>query len=304
MPRRPTPVNKRRPGRSATARPRPARSSRRTAGDWDGTVVPAPGTASSGSAARLPVHDPKAAILAVWVNNTSRGQGVCVDGCRRATRSCSSSTCVDAQFDGNACANPPVRPLELRAPGDGADRPRRRADRRHATTPRQRRAGPRAHAITGGASMPPPAATARRRHVRPGRRVTLKAEKSGLVRSAAEKVAVSAPGPAPAGPRRSRARHRRAGRARSAGSAAASASRARRPRTLRGTVSPDPSGLRMVKLSLTRSSGGRCQLYSPHPGALPQLALRAPGELLDRRPRGLELPAARSGSARAATCST
>ncbi len=39
--------------------------------------------------------------------------------------------------------------------------------------------------------------------------------------------------------------------------------RKRAPRTLRGTASPDPSGLRAVKLSLTRSSGGRCQLYSP-----------------------------------------
>ncbi len=40
-------------------------------------------------------------------------------------------------------------------------------------------------------------------------------------------------------------------------------SRKRAPRTLRGTVAPDPSGLRAVKLSLTRSVGGRCQLYSP-----------------------------------------
>jgi len=39
--------------------------------------------------------------------------------------------------------------------------------------------------------------------------------------------------------------------------------RKRAPRTLRGSVSPDPSGLRAVKLSLTRSSRGRCQLYSP-----------------------------------------
>ena len=39
--------------------------------------------------------------------------------------------------------------------------------------------------------------------------------------------------------------------------------RRRAPRTLRGSVSPDPSGLRAVKLSLTRSAGGRCQLYSP-----------------------------------------
>jgi len=40
-------------------------------------------------------------------------------------------------------------------------------------------------------------------------------------------------------------------------------SRRRAPRTLRGSVAPDPSGLRVVKLSLTRSAGGRCQLYSP-----------------------------------------
>jgi hypothetical protein len=39
--------------------------------------------------------------------------------------------------------------------------------------------------------------------------------------------------------------------------------RTRAPRTLHGSVTPDPSGLRAVKLSLTRSSGGRCQLYSP-----------------------------------------
>ena len=39
--------------------------------------------------------------------------------------------------------------------------------------------------------------------------------------------------------------------------------RRKAPRTLRGSVSPDPSGLRAVKLSLTRSSGGRCQYYSP-----------------------------------------
>jgi hypothetical protein len=40
-------------------------------------------------------------------------------------------------------------------------------------------------------------------------------------------------------------------------------SRRRAPRTLRGSVAPDPSGLRAVKLSLTRSHRGRCQLYSP-----------------------------------------
>jgi hypothetical protein len=39
--------------------------------------------------------------------------------------------------------------------------------------------------------------------------------------------------------------------------------RKKAPRTLRGSVAPDPSGLRAVKLSLTRQARGRCQLYSP-----------------------------------------
>jgi hypothetical protein len=39
--------------------------------------------------------------------------------------------------------------------------------------------------------------------------------------------------------------------------------RKRAPRTLKGTVGADPSGLRTVKLSLTRQNPGRCQLYSP-----------------------------------------
>jgi len=38
--------------------------------------------------------------------------------------------------------------------------------------------------------------------------------------------------------------------------------RSRGPRTLRGTVAPDPSGLRAVKLSLTRSRGGSCSWWS------------------------------------------
>ena len=59
-------------------------------------------------------------------------------------------------------------------------------------------------------------------------------------------------------------------RPRSRASRPASASRARRRRgRCAARVTPDPAGLRAVKLSLTRSSGGRCQLYSPSQGALP-----------------------------------
>lgn len=39
-------------------------------------------------------------------------------------------------------------------------------------------------------------------------------------------------------------------------------SRRRAPRLLRGSVTPDPSGLRSVKLRLTRSDGGRCAYFS------------------------------------------
>jgi hypothetical protein len=39
-------------------------------------------------------------------------------------------------------------------------------------------------------------------------------------------------------------------------------SRGRAPRLLRGSVAPDPSGLRAVKLRLTRRDGGRCSYFS------------------------------------------
>lgn len=39
-------------------------------------------------------------------------------------------------------------------------------------------------------------------------------------------------------------------------------SRRRAPRLLRGSVAPDPSGLRVVKLRLTRRDGGRCAYFS------------------------------------------
>ena len=93
----------------------------------------------------------------------------------------------------------------------------------------------------------------------------LKAERAGAARSGPEIVRVAPAGGAPAAPAaplvapdisapvsrilgiREQQRFRRA----------------RAPRTLRGSVAPDPSGLRAVKLSLTRSNRGRCWRYSP-----------------------------------------
>jgi hypothetical protein len=37
--------------------------------------------------------------------------------------------------------------------------------------------------------------------------------------------------------------------------------RGRGPRTLRGTVAADPSGVRLIRLRLTRNDNGRCQTY-------------------------------------------
>ncbi len=92
---------------------------------------------------------------------------------------------------------------------------------------------------------------------------TLKAAKPGSVRSAAEKVAVSAPGQ-PVSPTTPVARDTVAPAARIRGIRDGRRfKRGKGPRTLRGSVSPDPSGLQAVKLSLTRSSGGRCWIYSP-----------------------------------------
>ncbi len=93
--------------------------------------------------------------------------------------------------------------------------------------------------------------------------VTLKADKPGLVRSAAEKVAVSAPGQ-PVTPAAPVARDTTAPVGRIRGIRDGQRfKRKRAPRTLRGSVSPDPSGLQAVKLSLNRVLSRGCQLYSP-----------------------------------------
>jgi len=92
----------------------------------------------------------------------------------------------------------------------------------------------------------------------------LKASKEGTVPSGAERIAVSdAPAPPPP-PRPAATPDTAAPIARIAGIRDGRRFKRRRaPRTLHGTVSPDPSGLRAVKLSLTRSNRGRCRLYSP-----------------------------------------
>jgi hypothetical protein len=167
------------------------------------------------------------------------------------------------EWDGSKCANDPVLPLELRVPATArTDAPSEvtvvMLDGMGGTKPADhaRIVGPGVDATTdaqGRASIT---------FAQAGQ-IALKADRAGSVRSAPETVAVSAPGqpvvappvalPDTAAPV-ARVRGIRSGQR---------FKRKRAPRTLRGSVSPDPSGLQAVKLSLTRANGGRCELYSP-----------------------------------------
>ena len=77
----------------------------------------------------------------------------------------------------------------------------------------------------------------------------------------------------------------------------------RAPRLLRGTVTADPSGLRAVKIRLTRRRGKRCSVLLRAPRALRGDALRAWLVPAHRRPRRLVIPAALAARRAAATCS-
>jgi hypothetical protein len=104
---------------------------------------------------------------------------------------------------------------------------------------------------------------------------TVKASKPGSVISAAERVTVSAPtpsgGPAPSTPPacstsgsdgRCGTRDSEAPRASFAGLADGAVFRRRSaPRTFAGSVTPDPSGLLSVRLSILRRHGGHCSAF-------------------------------------------
>ena len=198
-----------------------------------------------------------------WVNNREALEGPCDYDVQEGDEILYLvSRC---EFDGSTCANPPVLPLELRAPATGSTgAPSEltvvRYDTQGTAAPVEgaRITGPGVDATTG------PDGKASVAFGQPGE-IALKADKPGLVRSAAEKVAVSAPGEPPLRPAEPVVLPDTAAPvARILGIRSGQRfKRKKAPRTLRGSVSPDPSGLRAVKLSLTRSSGGRCQLYSP-----------------------------------------
>lgn len=261
-----TPVNKRGQG-DCSGTSAAGALERATGGDWDGTNDPNYGY--SVDRIRTETYtfgNSRGDYWAFWINGKAATEGVC--GKTSELQEGDSvlffvDQCFNAQPPDFACKNPPVRPLELTAPataqtgqpvtlsvvtldGNGGSSP----------TDGARITGSGVDATTasdGKATVTFPQSG----------QVTLKAAKAGSVRSAAENVAVSAPGQ-PVEPAQPVARDTTAPVARIRGIRSGQRfKRKKAPRTLRGSVSPDPSGLRAVKLSLTRSSRGRCQLYSP-----------------------------------------
>jgi hypothetical protein len=95
----------------------------------------------------------------------------------------------------------------------------------------------------------------------PGEAV-LKASKPGSVISAGKRVTVTAPGAAPPPTGAPPANDTAAPTARLAGVRNGQVfSRKRAPRTLRGTVSADPSGIKSVRLSILRRKRGKCWAF-------------------------------------------
>ena len=238
---------------------------RATGGDWDGTYYGASvGYGVERIFGETYTFNARGDYWAFWVNGRAASVGICATELQEGDDVLFFvDQCFDAQPPDFACKNPPVRPLELTAPtsaqaGQPVEVSVTTLDGNGGSSPTEgaRVTGGGADATTGvdgkatvtfGQSGP----------------VTLKATKAGSVRSAAEKLAVSAPGQPPVVPEPV-ASDTAAPVARIAGIRSGQRfKRKKAPRTLRGSVTPDPSGLRAVKLSLTRSSGGRCQLYSP-----------------------------------------
>jgi hypothetical protein len=114
----------------------------------------------------------------------------------------------------------------------------------------------------GGASaVTGPGGTATLRFMQPGT-VVVKASKPGSVVSAGEGVTVSTTPPSAAGELPARMPDTTAPVASISGIVSGAVfSRRRAPRTLRGTVSADPSGIKSVRLSILRKRRGRCWAF-------------------------------------------
>ena len=235
-----------------------------TRGDWDG---PWSKDFGSYSVERIlgeahPFTGPD--YYSFWVNNRSATAGLCKVELQDGDDVLFFvDRCDDPQPPKYLCKNDPITPLGLQAPATAtAGAPTTVTvvayDAQGRATPEKgaRVTGSGVDAVTDGDGRTTVT------FAQPGSS-TLKASAPDHARTRAETVIVSAPGQpvTPAAPTAkpdtaapvARIRGIRSGQR---------FSRKRAPRTLRGSVAPDPSGLRAVKLSLTRSVGGRCQLYS------------------------------------------
>ena len=258
-----TPVNKSgNPGEECSGTSAAGALEQATGGNWAGSYSSFGYSVDRIFGESYPFGNANGDFWSFWVNNKQASSGVCgVELQQGDDVLFFVDRCFDAQPPDYACKNQPVLPLELRAPasaGQGAPAEvtvvRYDAGGNAAPVDGAHVTGPGIDATTGGggkATLTFPQAGD----------VRLKAAKAGFARSAGEDVFVTAPGQAPPPPA---AEDTVAPVGRILGIRSGQRfKRKRAPRTLRGTVSPDPSGLRAVKLSLTRSSGGRCQLYSP-----------------------------------------
>jgi hypothetical protein len=259
-----TPVNKSgNPGEECTGTSAAGALEQATGGDWDGTYSSFGYSVDRIFGESYPFGNSNGDFWSFWVNNKQASTGVCGYELQQGDDVLFFvDRCFDAQPPDFACKNQPVLPLELRAPaGASAGVPTAVAVVRYdaggnaAPVDGARVTGPGVDATTGGggkATLTFPQAGDYR----------LKASKDGFARSAGEDVQVSAAGQAPPAPVSGPDTVAPVGRILGIRNGK-HYKRKRAPRNLHGTVSADPSGLRAVKLSLTRQARARCQLYSP-----------------------------------------
>lgn len=249
-----------------------------TAGNWGGSWFDGLGYSFErilGESHSFPEPD----FFSLWINNREAAEGIC-----GATSELQEGDDVlffvaRCEFDGSACANAPVLPLGLTAPAlVSAGAPFTISVVEYSTTGTPK---PVAGATVSGADAPATtdaAGNATLTIATPGVRA-LKATLAGHARSAARQVCATAtsacgvaPAPAPTGTAPCATegddglcgtRDRKAPGSTVIGIAEqARFSRSEAPRRLQARIDPDPSGLLIVKLRLTRTDRGRCTYFS------------------------------------------
>jgi hypothetical protein len=233
---------------------------RATGGDWDAGYFDGLGHFVSTIKGETPSGDD---YWSVWVNHGATSAGACATELQEGDE---VLFFVDrCTYDGTGCSNAPVEPLALTAPasatvGVPGEVGVVRYDAAKTAHPvaGAKVTGPGIDATTGAdgkATVIFPAAGT----------VRLQATKPGLVRSETHDVVVAPAGAAPrtpdAPPLTVAAPDRTAPTAKLAGLKDHQILR-RGPRELRGSFGADPSGLRTVKLRLTKRVGKKCWYFS------------------------------------------